>query len=194
MDKPPFWLSVPPSRPDPQSDARPIVGRWLEHELKSSQIFPLHRLDFETSGLLAFALSPETHRELSLQWQARSIQKKYFVLAEGTPTSSLFKCQSPVEDKSAITQFEVIQKHPQGFSAWALPVTGRRHQIRVHLSQLGHPVIFDSTYGAKKNLSQESPLPVKPRVALHSFSLKFLDGRHFKCPPTPDLVQFEAQL
>lgn len=135
-----------------------------------SKLSILTRLDRETSGLVLVAKKREIARELSTQFEARSVRKEYLALVHGWPAWESFECEAPILRAGEVGDSEVWVRqavHPGGkasttdFSveervkwdgrefAWirCIPKSGRMHQIRVHLEYLGHPIVGDKIYG-----------------------------------------------
>lgn len=111
----------------------------------------IHRLDGLTSGLLITAKTYRAHRQLGAQMQARTIQKVYTALVMGAPASNGV-WDSPIEGREALTRYEVLQVWPSLRSGHLsllrlFPATGRTHQLRIHLSQAGFPILGDALYG-----------------------------------------------
>jgi tRNA pseudouridine65 synthase len=145
------------------------------------KVFPVHRLDRPTSGALVFALSVESARFLALEFQQGRVLKKYWAVVRGVPPTSVTvdyplreelveemgggadRMSRPEKPpQSAITQFRTlascelpvrVDRYPTSRYSLveAIPVTGRRHQIRRHLSHLRHPIIGDSQHGVGKH-------------------------------------------
>lgn len=162
-----------------------------------------HRLDKETSGALAIAKNPAAYRHLSMQFEHREVVKRYHAVVNGLhnlDSISVFLPISPIKDgtavkidrikgKAAETIFFTLKQFKKHTLMECIPLTGRMHQIRVHLMCLKAPIVCDPTYGGAStylseikrnfNLKQnEEELPMIQRVALHAFSLTFrgLDG------------------
>jgi len=193
IDKP-AKLLVLPDRYD-QSIAN------LYHLLKDryGDIFVVHRIDKETSGLIVFAKKEESHRGLSRQFESQTVQKTYRAICmgessdeTGTIDYSLGPSRNSKEKmriderrgKEARTNFKVLEQF-EGFSyVEAKPQTGRTHQIRVHLSAINLPIMGDSLYGGGDQfyLSQIKPKyklageekPLLDRTALHASRIIFL--------------------
>ncbi len=136
-------------------------------------VYPAHRLDKATSGVLLFGLNPAAARTLSMHFAAREVQKKYLAIVRGWPTETgsidhplelrkddaeIFGDEAPKGAQESQTEYRrlatielpwTVDKYPS--SRYALmelnPITGRRHQIRRHLKHISHPIIGDSTYG-----------------------------------------------
>lgn len=111
----------------------------------------IHRLDGLTSGLLITAKTYGAHRSLSAQMQARAIQKEYTALVMGEPAPR-GQWDSPIEGREALTRYEVLQSWPSLRSGRLsllrlYPATGRTHQLRIHLSKAGFPILGDALYG-----------------------------------------------
>jgi len=157
-----------------------------------------HRLDKETSGALAFARSPEAYRHLAMQFENREVTKRYHAVSVGVhhlDSISVFLPIHPLKNGTAVkidrvkgkpaeTIFNSLKVY-RGFTlVECIPITGRMHQIRIHLSCLRAPIVNDEQYGGRpvflselkrnfnlKKFTEEQP--IMQRVALHAFSLKF---------------------
>ncbi len=157
------------------------------------RVFIVHRLDRDASGLLVFAKNEETKDTLQKEW--KDAVKKYYAVVEGVPRKNEDTIESfLVEDnfrrvystgersrdaKHAQTQYKVVSKDGLRFSLLDVTLlTGRKNQIRVHLSDIGHPIVGDEKYGA-----QSDPLG---RLGLHAHYLSF---RH---PVTGEIKAFET--
>jgi 23S rRNA pseudouridine1911/1915/1917 synthase len=172
----------------------------------------VHRLDMDTSGLLVAAKNDQVHRKLALQFHEKSVQREYIALVwgavrpkQGTIETFLSRSVSDRRKiavaghgKKAVTHYRVIESFHL-FSLLSLRLgTGRTHQIRVHLSYIGHPVFGDQTYGGRgRKLGglnrAETALAVEwleamPRQALHARTLGFIH------PETGEALSFESGL
>jgi 23S rRNA pseudouridine1911/1915/1917 synthase len=157
------------------------------------RVFIVHRLDRDTSGLIVFAKNENVKRRLQEDW--KEVEKRYYALVEGAPlkkegvierrlseTKSLkvyIDCHSDGAKRST-TKYRVVKTGRQYSLLDILLETGRKNQIRVHLSHIGHPVAGDKKYGAKTD-----PLG---RLGLHSYFLMF------KHPVTGAPLSFESKL
>ena len=160
-----------------------------------------HRLDKDTSGVLAIARHPEAYRHLSIQFEQRQVTKFYHALVDGIHQFDEEQVDLPIlklgdgtvrvgrNGKDAQTRFTTLQYFKGHSLIRCQPVTGRMHQIRAHLSHLQAPITGDLAYGGKafylssvkrgynlKKGTEEEPF--MKRMALHAFSLSFtgLDG------------------
>lgn len=172
------------------------VNVEIERRLRK-KIFVVHRLDMDASGVLVFAKDADTHRALSLEFQERRAKKEYLVAVLGVLSGSgeidkpLREFSSgrvaPAPDgKRAVTRWRV--ERPLG-GATLLRVetlTGRKHQIRAHLSSVAHPVLGDPRYGPPPR-----PVGGVKRLMLHAHTLRLDMGYELTAPPGPD---FEAVL
>ena len=161
------------------------------------RVYPVHRLDKPTSGVLLFAKSSEVASKMVESWRQRSVEKHYLAIVRGYMPEHvhLDKAMSPPVDKyarherikppqEAITDFNLlaqieldvfIDKYPK--SRYSLincqPKTGRKHQIRRHLKHLSHPIIGDARYGKGKHSRYFRDQLDCPRLLLHAWSLTF---------------------
>lgn len=125
------------------------------------RVYPVHRLDKEVSGAILYALTPEAHRFLNGAFERRLVRKTYLAVVHGSPDPAEGVISRPLREfgsgrmgvddargKPSETRYRVLQRRP-GFSLVELqPFTGRRHQLRVHLYSVGHPIAGDTRYGA----------------------------------------------
>lgn len=156
-----------------------------------------HRLDKETSGALVIAKHPEAYRHISMQFENREVLKKYHAVVDGIQDLEDVNVYLPIEvlkngtvkidkvnGKIAETFFNTIEAYRRHTLVECIPVTGRMHQIRIHLACLKAPIVCDETYGGKKvylselkkgfNLKKDTDeQPLMKRVALHAHSLGF---------------------
>jgi len=135
----------------------------------------VHRLDRATSGLMVVAKNDEAHRKLARQFSGREVHKTYLALVHGWPKKERGTIQSAISrhtqrrtrmttrgagGRDAVTHYVVTRKIDSPYGKFALLEvkieTGRTHQIRVHMSSLGHPVVGDALYGAPAELRTES--------------------------------------
>lgn len=146
----------------------------------TERLYVVHRLDKEASGVILFAKSADAHRYLNEQFSRRQVDKTYLVLTFGAIAGDSGLIDRPLREfgsgrmgvdpergKLSVTEFKVIERLEGYTLVEAHPVTGRRHQIRVHFYSLGHPVVGDRRYGDKK--IQEN----FPRLMLHARSITF---------------------
>jgi RluA family pseudouridine synthase len=153
-------------------------------------LYPVHRLDRDTSGVVLFAKNQAAHRELSILFENRKMQKTYWAFTAGIPDWDRALCKIPLsraegkkgrgralidlqKGKEAETEFQVLEKF--GDIAWieARPHTGRLHQIRVHLKALGVPILWDHTYWDSNWQSKSFPELQEMKMPLHARSLEF---------------------
>lgn len=195
LNKPSGLLSIP------DREGKEISLKTLLQE-KYGQIFTVHRLDKDTSGLIVFAKNEETHKQLSKQFEERQTEKIYAGLVIGSPPDKKGSINKPIAEntvtrgmmiihqrgKESLTDYEVMKDF--GIYSWLQfrIHTGRTHQIRVHMKDIGHPIVCDELYGdgkpvflsaikSKFKLSkkEEEERPILNRLALHAYKLKFTD-------------------
>lgn len=165
---------------------------------KYGDIFVVHRLDKQTSGVILFAKNSEAHRELSQQFQTRSVRKLYHALVAGVVDRTEMEIDIPVEPdparkglmrpsvhgKESLTIMRVLKRFRMATLVECELVTGRTHQIRVHCATIGHPLLVDADYGTsdaffvssvkrRYNLAKDTEeQPLMARLTLHSAHLE----------------------
>lgn len=142
----------------------------------------VHRLDMDTSGLLVLARDAESHRRLSSQFETRKTAKTYVAQCAGTPPLERGHVNLPMiidwerrplqhvnflHGKHAQTLWKRLEQHVDYFKVELTPVTGRTHQLRLHMKMLGHPILGDTLYADEKSRNSRS------RLMLHAQRLAF---------------------
>lgn len=172
--------------------AQHILNEYVKRSHRNNRVFVVHRLDRETSGLMMYAKDEKTQHTLRDNWHDIVVDRRYVSIVMGDmerdqgqirtwlTDRKLYVSSSNYDDggKLSITHYKTI-KRANGFSMMELDLeTGRKNQIRVHMSELGHPVVGDQRYGCEID-----PLG---RLALHAFKLCFYH------PVTGELMEFET--
>jgi 23S rRNA pseudouridine1911/1915/1917 synthase len=193
----------------------------------------INRLDRETSGLVILTKSLQPARELRRLWESREVTKEYLAIVQGSVGSDAGIINEPLgkditsrvaikdcvraDGQASITEFQVLKRFekvialdpnlpplPRPFSLLRVaPQTGRKHQIRIHLAHLGHPIVGDKIYGGDEDLylalverrldSQQRARLILPHQALHARRVSFdWRDRHweFACEPEPWFEEF----
>lgn len=190
VDKPAGLLSVENEKE--QECAFSYLLQYLQNKNKALRPFILHRIDKETSDVLVFAKNIKVHSMLRLHWNEYVKKREYYAVVEGNPiekektilsylkenqNNMVYSSNDPSGQK-AITHYRVVCESKE-YSLLQVNIdTGRKNQIRVHLHELGYPILGDEKYGFHKN-------PLK-RLALHASRLEFLH------PITKELITIEA--
>lgn len=192
INKPPFVASLD----ERTADVSASILQMAREYITDPQL--CHRLDKETSGALIIAKNPEAYRHVAIQFEDRQVVKAYHAVVNGThelDNISVFLPIAPLKNgtevridrqkgKIAETIFNTLKIYQKHTLVQCLPITGRMHQIRVHLQCLKAPIVCDPTYGGdyiylsqlkrKFNLKQGTEeLPLIKRVALHAHGVRF---------------------
>ena len=201
INKPSGLLTIP-DREGKETSLKQILKQ------KYGEIFTVHRLDKDTSGIVVFAKNEQAHKQLSQLFEARETVKIYNGFVLGSPFEKSGTINEPIAEhpvkkglmtvyrkgKESITEYEVLDNFKLYSWMQFHILTGRTHQIRVHMKHLGHPIVCDDLYGDGKpvyvssikrknfNLSknEEEERPILSRLALHASRLSFqLDGKTY---------------
>ncbi len=194
ISKPSGLLTIP----DRFDTDAPNLYHWLSDYF--TKIYVVHRLDKDTSGLVGFAKTADAHRDLCIQFEKHTVEKRYLALITGKPEKETGAISLPIAEdpghagrmlvsrqhgKPALTDYRILESFGKYSLAEVLPKTGRTHQIRVHFKAIGHPLAIDPVYGKndgiflshiKNNYKPKKNEPEKPlinRLTLHAFSLRF---------------------
>lgn len=193
LNKPPF-ISTLQDRVD-ETNLLDLAKGYVE----DAQV--CHRLDKDTSGVIMFAKNPEAYRKLNMQFENRRVQKVYHALVDGIHNFKEELVDAPIlkqddgiskiskTGKPAQTWFNSIKSYTRYTLVECRPITGRQHQIRIHLSLLKASITGDELYGGKpfflsnikrgfnlkRNTEEE---PFMKRMALHARSLEFSNMNH----------------
>ncbi|WP_445362027.1 pseudouridine synthase [Microbulbifer sp. EKSA005] len=191
LEKPSGLLSVPGRSVDHYDS----LATRAQSQYTDSLI--VHRLDMDTSGLVVMARNPEVHRKLSHFFQNREVEKKYFARVWGVPGNAIGEVNLPLicdwpnrprqkvdfaEGKPSLTRWEKVSSSENSSLIRLMPVTGRSHQLRVHMQAIGHPILGDPFYAHPDALKGAS------RLLLHASELKFSH------PVSGEALHFNSEL
>jgi RluA family pseudouridine synthase len=144
------------------------------------KLYPVHRLDREASGVIVYAKNTNAHRHLNGQFDRREVRKSYLAVALGAIEANRGSINAPIREfgsgrmgvdakrgKPSSTEWKVAERLDSATLVRVHPATGRRHQIRVHLYHIGHPIAGDLKYGDRERQGRF------PRLMLHALEIEF---------------------
>ena len=179
IDKPAGLLTISTGSKEPEDTAYRQMTAYVRRKNPENRIFVVHRLDRDTSGVVVFAKDPVIKEAQQEKWDELVTYRGYYAIAEGkmeepagrltswlkeTRTHIVYSSRKAGDGKPAVTNYEMIRQNPDYSFLRVWLETGRKNQIRVQLSELGHPVTGDKKYGAKRD-------PLK-RLGLHAWKLE----------------------
>ncbi|MDR1122564.1 MAG: RluA family pseudouridine synthase [Endomicrobium sp.] len=207
--------------PDQHTNEDKTLIGILKEQL-NQKIWVIHRIDKDTSGVLVFARSAESHRNLSMQFESFQVYKKYIALLSGVLEEDEGIINKPILisgkyvsigiiGKESVTKFKVLERFKSYTLVEAIPLTSRRHQVRIHFWSLGYPLAIDAEYGVsdpimlsrlKRNYKvkrYETEKPLISRLTLHARSLTLTlpsssVGKTFEAPFPKDFELTFKQL
>ena len=209
INKPPFMAVCPPYHD------KTLLDWLIENNHINPKVFKederdgiVHRLDADTSGIVIWAKNPQTQAKLKELWQGRSVEKRYLALVVGdTENSGVIELSIKRDNKKdqqtiawlpskgerpAISEYTKIDKADFDESKISLlevkPITGRTHQIRVHLQAINHPIIGDLVYGNKETHKSAEKLGLT-RQFLHAWKLNIPEYGDFTADLPEDLIK-----
>ena len=172
-----------------------MLSEYVKKSDPSNRIFVVHRLDKDTSGIMMYAKSQKIQKALQESWNDNILERTYIAVVEGkvekpvgkiisylveSKALIMYSSQNPEFGQKAITYYETINANKRFSMLQVNLETGRKNQIRVHMQDLGHPIIGDAKYGATTN-------PIK-RLGLHAQILAF------KHPVSKETMRFETEV
>jgi len=167
---------------------------------KYHEIYTVHRLDKDTSGVMIFAKNAQSHKVLNTQFEKNEVTKIYHVIVDGIIYEDSLEIDIPIaphplkkgvsmptaRGKASLTKLKVLERFQKSTLCEINLITGRHHQIRVHCATIGHPLLVDNIYGKseqfflstiKRNYNlkkNEIEKPIISRLTMHSYKLEFL--------------------
>ncbi|OGX40371.1 MAG: hypothetical protein A2984_02660 [Omnitrophica WOR_2 bacterium RIFCSPLOWO2_01_FULL_41_12] len=171
VDKPAGLLTIP----TPKKESRTLTSILHAH--------PCHRLDRETSGLIIYAKGKSTQKKMMQEFQYRRVKKKYLAFVQGYLNQNQGQIKNPIEGLTALTKYKVREKKKDFSILEASPLSGRTNQIRIHLKQIGHPILGDTRFAFRRDFKIKAK-----RLCLHAQSLEFMH------PITGKFIHLEAEL
>ncbi len=196
-----------PTKSHPNYTIANAATYYLQKKGLEYRIRFVNRLDMDTSGLLVIAKNPYAHHILSEQMKADQVEKRYITFVKGVvekdydtinapiyrPTEDSIKRVVDEKGQHSITKYKVLERYKDASMLEVELLTGRTHQIRVHMSYLGHPIIGDTLYG------EEKETVLIERQALHAAYLKLYQPRYrhvveIKAPLPDDLIGLQGIL
>jgi len=172
--------------PTPAGERNTLTARlqqFFKQKGLPAGVYPCHRLDRETSGLIIYAKSKAAQEAMMEMFKTRAVHKTYLAFVHGCPGKKQAVIEHRLEGQSAQTRYRVLEAR-EGYSVVSVePVTGRTNQIRIHFKMIGHPLVGDRKFSVVKNY----PLKFR-RTALHAAGIAF---RH---PVTGQPLSFEIEM
>jgi 23S rRNA pseudouridine1911/1915/1917 synthase len=175
FNKPSGLLVVPAEK-----DERHTLDFIVNEERREKRLYPAHRLDRDTSGVILFAKGKECRQQLMRFFKEKRVHKTYIAFVHGHVKPPRGKIQIPIKDfyrtkfakhlppQGALTHYEVEDYHKNFTVVRAMPVTGRTNQIRIHFAEIGHPLVGEDKYAFRRDFDLRFR-----RTALHALRLQW---------------------
>ncbi|MFN8430279.1 MAG: RluA family pseudouridine synthase [Spirosomataceae bacterium] len=178
-----------------ENTAYSVLSEYVKKADPANRIFIVHRLDKDTSGIMMYAKSEKIQKVLQENWNENILERTYLAVVEGNPKEPngtiisylveskaliVYSTKNPEKGQKAVTHYETFKASKSHSLLKVNLETGRKNQIRVHMQDLGNPVIGDAKYGATTN-------PIR-RLGLHAWVLAFTH------PVTKEPMRFETEI
>jgi 23S rRNA pseudouridine1911/1915/1917 synthase len=168
VNKPSGLLTIPAPKKQ-----RRVLLKILNDDLKNRgvcyRLHPCHRLDKETSGLVIFAKGKSTQKVMMRAFKEKAVSKTYLAIVDGRLPKKQGLIRNSVCGRSAVTRYQVIHRYKDFSIAKVYPLTGRKNQIRLHLKQLGCPILGEDRFAFRRDFKIKAR-----RLCLHAQGLDFL--------------------
>jgi len=168
LNKPSGLLTIPTPKNEPRT-LTSILNEDLKNKGLSYRLYPCHRLDKETSGLIVYAKGKSMQRKIMEEFWRKNIKKTYIAFMQGGLPKDKGKIDYPIEGRSAITEYRIVEKRKDFSIAEIKPLTGRTNQIRIHFKQIGHPLVGETKFAFRRDFKLKAK-----RLCLHAKILEFV--------------------
>ena len=182
VNKPAGLLTIPTPRNESYTLTTILNAESKKNNL-AYRLHPCHRLDRETSGLIIYAKGKSVQQKMMEFFRQRKIKKRYIAFVQGHPARAAGEISDPIAGESAVSRYKVVEKRKDFAIVEVEPLTGRTNQIRIHLKEIGHPVVGEKKFVFRRDFKLKAN-----RLCLYAKSLEFLH------PVTDKLVSVQAEL
>ena len=186
VNKPAGLLTVPTPRNE-RNTLTSQLNLLLQQQQPSIRVFPCHRLDRDTSGLIVYAKSRQTQQAVMEQFKRGVVKKKYIAFIRGRINQQRGIVNFSVEGKKSVTKYCVLQRRSHFSILEVESLTGRTNQVRIHFAKLGFPLLGDRKFAFGRDFAVKFR-----RAALHAWRIEFLHPRtrkklYFHCELADDM-------
>lgn len=182
VDKPARLLTTPNAE-NQAFTLTAILNTQLKEKGFPYRLHPCHRLDKDTSGIVIFAKGKSAQKKIMQLFKERKVKKKYIALVQGVLARSEGRINFPIDGHYALTEYKVLNRKKDYSVVLAVPITGRKNQLRLHFKHIGHPLVGEAKFAFRRDFSLKAKRPL-----LHAQAVEFLH------PWTNRLLYVEAQL
>jgi 23S rRNA pseudouridine1911/1915/1917 synthase len=181
IEKPAKILVIP--APNKKNDLTSLLNEELKRKAVSFRLHPCHRLDYSTSGLIIYAKGKSMQKKMMQLFKEKKIKKTYIAFVQGTLKRDKGLIKVPLENKPALTEYEIIERKKDFSVVKVNPLTGRKNQIRLHFKKIGHPIVGEDKFAFRKDFKLKAK-----RLCLHAKEISFIH------PITQEPIKIESEL
>lgn len=181
VDKPSGLLTIPTPKKETHTLSS-ILNEEAKRKGLSYRFHPCHRLDRETSGLIIYAKGKSIQKKMMAEFKKHKIKKIYLAFLQGIIQEGSGQIARSIDGQYAVTRFRVLERKDGFTVVEAMPLTGRKNQIRIHFKSIGHPVVGESKFSFRKDYRLKAR-----RMCLHAQSLEFVH------PVTKKVISVDAR-
>jgi 23S rRNA pseudouridine1911/1915/1917 synthase len=182
LDKPSGLLTIP----TPKNETRTLSSILNEDSKQRGlpyHLYPCHRLDRETSGLIIYAKGKSTQKKMMEEFWHKEIKKLYVAFVQGNLTDNKGSISYPIEGHSAVSEYRIVGRRADFNIIEVMPLTGRTNQVRIHFKCIGHPLVGESKFAFRRDFKLKAK-----RAFLHAKALEFTH------PVTKKVISLSAPL